>query len=211
MRSKRRYALAATSVVVLLSIPASAGQAQPAQGPIMLPTRDVVVTYRIDNTPSGAARKLEVAYSRSGERIRIDYFRQVESNSAYQSVVFDRPDDRIMLIVPESKAYIENSIGDSTNPGAFLKPGMQFTRDGTATVANTPCTEWRTRQPDRNDDLGVACVAADGVVLRLAAARPTEPSLTALHVQYVSPSDTLFDAPAGFTRIRRPNDRPAKP
>lgn len=210
MHSKCRCALAATSVVVLLSIPASAGQAQPAESPIMLPTRDVVVSYRIDNRPSGAAQKLEVAYSRSGERIRIDYFHWVESKSAYQSVVFDRPDNRIILVILESKAYIESPIGDSTNPGAFLKPGMRFTREGTATVANTPCTEWRTRQPDRNDDLGVACVAADGVVLRLAAARPTEPSLTALQVEYVSRPDTLFDAPAGFTRITRPNDRPAK-
>lgn len=210
MHSKCRCALAATSVVVLLGIPASAGQAQPAQGPVMLPTRDVAVTYQIDNVPSGAAQKLEVAYSKSGERVRIDYFRWVESKSAYQSVVFNRPDDRIMLVLPESKTYVESPIGDSTNPGAFLKPGMQFSREGTATVANTPCTEWQTRQPGKNDDLGVACVAADGVVLRLAAAKPTDPSLTALQVQYVSRPDTLFDAPAGFRRIARPNDRPAR-
>jgi hypothetical protein len=173
---------------------------QPAETLLPLPTRDVTVTYRLDGGGPEGAQKLQVTYAQTGERTRLDYFHWMEAKSPFLAVIFDRPGNRLIQVSFEQRAILERQIGDAANPGAFLKAEMHLTRQGPAKVADTACTVWQIRLPDRKDDADTACVTDDGIVLRLLSVDHSRASMTATAVGYAAPAKGLFEPPADFTR-----------
>jgi hypothetical protein len=116
--------------LALLLGSASNAPAQQSDRPLMLPTSDVVVVYRLDRGPLDGPHKLQATYSAQGQRVRLDYFRWVEAKVPFLIRIFDRPRDRQIVIYTERK-----TIGNSPNPGAFLREDTVFTRQGRDTVA----------------------------------------------------------------------------
>jgi hypothetical protein len=175
--------------------------AQQGDRPLLLPTDDVVVTYRIDGMPMSAPHKMQITYAKDGERVRMDYFHWPETKYPFLASIFDRPANRVILVQPERKAYIDRQIGNNiNNPGALLKPNMRFTRQGSSEVAHARCTVWRVELPDKPDDGTTACVTDNGIVLRMESTKPTATTLTAMDIHYGAPPDGAFDPPVGFKR-----------
>ncbi len=177
------------------------GWAPAADKPLALPTRDVAVIYMVTGSdPIGVAQRFQVTYSDGGARTWVDYFRWREAKYPYDTVIFDRPDNRLVAIMPELRTYIERPLGNLTNPGMFVQPGMRFTRKGQATLVGKTCTEWTVSVPPKNDDAGTFCVTDDGVALRMVFGKDFDVSLTATVVFYGPPPAGVFDPPTGFVR-----------
>ena len=177
--------------------------AQRPDHPEMLPTRDVVVTYRVDGVGMEGAHKMQVTYARSGLQTRIDYFRWVEAKDAFVSIVFDRPANRSLVIMPEEKGYTLTPIGATPNRAALLKPWMQFARKYESSVAGTACTQWEIRRSGNPDYVGNACVTDDGVVLHLVSNDRTDAALTAITLSYGPTPTGIFNPPMQFTRLSK--------
>ena len=197
--------MSASLLVVLLqglwSTPSAWAQ---ADHPLSRPKADVTVTYRFDNMPYGGPKKLRITYAKGGELVRVDYFRWIEAKYPSASTIFNRSRDRLIRVQTERREYTESSVGSSPNPGALISTNIRFSRQGTDTVAHSPCTEWKVEAPGKPNDQDTACVTDDGIVLRLASKRPSVASLIAIDIHYGTPPDDLFDPPNGFIRERTP-------
>jgi hypothetical protein len=168
--------------------------------PLSLPKTDVTVTYRFDKMPYGGPKKLRITYAKGGELVRVDYFRWIEAKYPSATTIFDRPGDRLIRVQTERRVYTESSVGSSPNPGALIGADISFSRQGTDTVAHSPCSEWKVEAPGKPNNQDTACVTDDGIVLRLASKRPSVASLIAIDIHYGAPPDDLFAPPKGFTR-----------
>lgn len=177
--------------------------AQQPDHPAMLPTRDVTVTYRVDGVDLSGAHKMQITYTRSGVRTRIDYFHWVEAKYPFVSLIFDRPANRSVMVMPEQKGYTLTTIGDTPNRAALLKPWMEFERKYESSIAKTSCTQWEIRRADRSDYLGGACVTNDGVVLHLTSNAPGDTPLTAISVSYGQAPEGFFLPPGEYTRLKQ--------
>ncbi len=177
---------------------AVAAWAQQSEAPVLFPKSDVAVIYRFDRVGLYDYRKWQVTYADGNQRVRFDYFRWVEAKYPFLTVIYDRPANRFVTIHPETKTYSERPIGNATNPGAFLKADMNFTRVGTAVVAFATCTDWRVQEPGVNDEQDTACVTDDGIVLRILSSKPNVSTMTATAIRYGTPPEGVFDPPAGF-------------
>lgn len=175
--------------------------AQTPARPLALPTRDVAIIYEVTGAAGmDGAQKLQVTYADGGNRARVDYFRWREAKSVFAALIFGRPADRVLAVLPERHAYVEHKVGKIENPDMFLKPTMQFTRKGQDAVAGLSCTDRTIKVPDKDRDQGTACVTDDGVALRLTAGKDSVAALTATAVAYGAPSNGVFDPPAGYQR-----------
>lgn len=192
----------ALGLVVACVVPVAAGAQAPDQ-PALVPSRDVTVTYRLTGGNGGqTAEKMSIIYTKLGERVRLDYFHWMESKTPYTTLVFDRPANCDMAIMEERRSYVERDAAGVANPGIYLDKSMQFTRQGSASFAGTPCTEWSITAPGKPINWRNLCITDDGVPLRLAEAPPGTRALTAIEVSYGSPAESVFDAPADFTRLK---------
>jgi len=172
--------------------------------PLPLPTADVTVTYRFENMPYEGPKKLQITYAKDGELVRVDAFRWIEAKDPSESIIFDRPRDRLIRVQAERRVYTESSIGNSRNPGALISADIRLSRQETETVAHAPCTDWKVEAPGKPNDQDIACVTDDGIVLRLASKRASVASLVAADIHYGTPSDDLFAPPKGFTHSPSP-------
>ena len=173
--------------------------AQQPDGPLLLPKNDVAVVYRFDRAGIDDYHKWQMTYADGGKRVRLDYFRWMEAKYPFLTTIYDRQADRFITIRPESKTYTERPIGNTDNPGQFLRPGMGMARGGTAVVAFAPCTDWKVQFQD-TDEQDTACVTDDGIVLRIVPSKSNVGSMTATAVHYGPPPDGVFDPPAKFKR-----------
>ena len=91
-------------------------------------------------------------------------------------------------------------------PGPAPASGATFLRRGTDSVAGMPCTEWQTS--DVTGAPTLACITADGVLLRASAAGRVQ--VEALHLAYAPQDPALFRIPEDYRRITPPPvQRPA--
>ncbi len=74
-------------------------------------------------------------------------------------------------------------------------PAGGYVRQGEDQVAGLPCTDWQATATDGRST--VACITADGVLLRAAAGGQT--LLSASSVAYAPQDSALFAAPDGFS------------
>jgi hypothetical protein len=122
----------------------------------------------------------------------------MEAKVPFQSVIFDRPQNRRVTLYPESKTFTEDPAGD-VNPGILLRADAVVSRQGRAEVAQVPCTEWRIEPPDK-DAGNTACITDDGILLRLTSSKPSVASLLATSINYSTAPDSIFVPPQGFVR-----------
>jgi hypothetical protein len=181
--------------------------AQAQEHPHFLPSKDVVVTYRLSGGDMGnGAQKLRVTYADGGQRERIDYFRWVEANYPFSALVIDRAADKLLIINGEAKAYIETNIGKLMTPDMrFASPNMHYTRLAITAVADQPCTDWTIQPLDIKVPGGTVCVTDGGLILRVTQTGIATPGMVALSVAYGSPPDSAFAVPEGFTRKELPS------
>ena len=189
----------AACLASVMAAPASAQDRPP-----LLPTRDVGVIYQL---PTGsldnAAQKLQATYADGGQRIRLDFFRFPELKFPFASWIYDGVADRLYVVRPEKREYVEQSSPGGQIPGAWLTAGMTFAKEQRMiAVAGQPCTNWDIKAAESKVNGSVACVTDEGVVLRLTSPDPkAPPQLEAMTVSYVSPPEGIFAPPSGFMRV----------
>jgi hypothetical protein len=158
-----------------------------ADEPILLPTRDVDVTYR-----AAGAQALEqrVRWISTSQTMRID------PPITGVFVIIDYLARRMTVVNETEKSVVEMAAPASMADIIAGKAAGDFARRGAATVDGLDCTEWQTR--DRKGQPADLCVTADGVLLR--AGTPERTLVTAVKVQYAPQDPALFHVPADYAR-----------
>jgi hypothetical protein len=179
----------------------AAGPAAAADRPPLMPTRDVDVVYMmIQSDARGAPRVVEerMRWAAGAGLLRID-----PPTPGLWIVVNTRT--RRMSTVRES----DHSVLDIESAQAMPAPppNADFLRHGTDTVADVPCTEWRTT--DMTGEATLACITEDGVLLRAIAAGGV--LLEALHLSYAAQNLSVFEIPQDYRRIQPPPLKRAPP
>jgi hypothetical protein len=177
------------------------GQAQ--DHPVLLPTRDVSIIYRLPGSSLGnSAQKMQATFADGSKKIRYDLFRFSEAKVPFASWIYDQAAERLIVVMPESRQYEVQPYPTGPTPGGLLSADLGFKRQQMASVAGQPCTNWALTSPSPNLNGSVACITDDGVVLRLSSPDPKDPPhLLAQIVSYTSAPSQVFAPPPGFSRV----------
>jgi hypothetical protein len=182
------------------------GAALAQDRPTMLPTRDVAVTYRA-SAPARARpgmpaqmrqQDMKVAIKAGGKLMRIEGLGGGAAAGGY--AVVNRDTQRMIMVITQDRRFMEMPANDAVSRGFLLNEGMSFARRGLDTVAGVKCVVW---QVTSADGAGNVCVTDDGVMLRARGA-DGRGSIEATAVQYAPQPDSLFRAPADFSKIELP-------
>lgn len=186
-----------TVVLLLSAIIFSYSYACHAQDrPVVGPTRDVTVTYKLtEATRQNGAVQMKVIYADHHQRVRVDFF-AAQTNKPFGSIIYDRPANRILTLVPSKQIYYQVPAIGRANPGLLLNEHMQYTRDGEAVVLGLQCIEWQIA--NGREYQGTACVTTDGIALRAARTEPKSGSVKALTVEYGTPPPGIFEPDPNF-------------
>ncbi len=168
--------------------------------PLLVPTRDVDVVYRMAAPPGAAAQPgptQRLRWRVAERRLRVDppgegVFMIVDYAARRMQMVQIGPREVIDMPTPPG-------LGDAAPSGA------RFERLGEATVAVTSCTEWRTT--DMQGSATTVCLTRDGVLLRVAAQGRV--MIEATRVRYEPQDGVLFQVPGGYRHVAAPGGAPA--
>ncbi len=167
-----------------LLLAAAPACADPA--PIVQPTRDVDVTYRVPVPGADNAALLQrLRWSASLRRQRVDL------PTSGNWMVIDFVTHRLEMIRDD-----EHTVLDLPGPPDPAALATGFAPAGQATIADLPCSEWRTR--DSRGAETIACYTSDGVLLRARSGDRT--LMEAIAVHYLPQPDSIFAIPEGYTR-----------
>jgi hypothetical protein len=176
--------LAAFAFGATLAASPALAQAQP----LVTPTRDVDVTYKVPVAGgkdmailqrlrfSAGLRRQRVDLPTSGSWMVLDYV------THHMTLVRDSSHELVDLPAPENAGQ----------PG----PAAGYIQAGPAQVAGLACTEWRTR--DTRGQATIVCYTPDGVLLR--ARNDAGVLMEAVDVAYRPQDATIFDLPSGYSR-----------
>ena len=161
------------------------------EAPLLQPTRDVDVTYRVPVPGSDRAALLQrLRWSAARHQQRVDL------PTSGNWMVLDFAAHRMALVRDETHEVVDLPAPRSADqPGA----GSGFLRKGSGTVAGLACTEWRTIDTRGQETL--ACYTDDGVLLRATAG--TRVLMEAVGVKYEAQGDPVFALPEGYTHQQR--------
>jgi hypothetical protein len=185
--------------LALLSPAAANAQDHPA----LTPTRDVDVVYMmVQPDAKGGPRVVEerMRWAPAAGKLRIDPPTPgmwVVVDTATRRMATVRDDDRSVLEIESAQAV----------PGPAPAAGAAFQRGPDDTVAGLPCTQWRTTDVTGTPTL--ACVTADGVLLRASAAGRV--LVEALHVAYRQTDPTVFAIPQDYRKLTPPTVKRTPP
>jgi hypothetical protein len=185
---RRAFAL----IALLVAAAAADGRPPPT------PTRDVDVTYMmVQPDARGGPRVVEerMRWAAATQLLRID----PPTKGIW--VVMDARAHRISTVREADHQVLELDSA-VTMPGPA--PDASFVRRGEASVAGLACTEWQTA--DVTGESALACITADGVLLRAAAAGRV--LLEALTVTYGPLDPAVFGIPGDYRRIAPPAAKP---
>jgi hypothetical protein len=186
-----RWMIATAGLAMLAAWPAAA-----QQRPIVRPTRDLAVVYRVQAAgPNGQAetRNVDMYWTGQGTRLRL----QTEGQPGFGLV--DYAAGRMTMVMPPQKAYAVVTFDADHAPGLNIPPGAAVDRSGSDTVAGVACTEWTVRGPHGG---GTACITNDGLVLRVRGAQPGQPpAMEAVSVAYGPQPASLFAVPEGLHQV----------
>jgi len=195
MKQRLATALLATTLLAASAANLAAqttNQAQPR--PNLLPTRDVAVTFQLQGSDK-IQGDINASWLSSQRLLRVD------NASAPGWVLVEERTRRASMVMPQGLVM---RLPDSPEVAMLMQnPESQgrITRQGRRTIAGQGCTDWRL---DRNDGKGgVACLTADGVLLRLQQTGRRE-ILEATRVAYGPQDPARFRLPAGAPQITLP-------
>jgi len=177
------------------------GVALAQERPPVAPTRDVLVTYRATapaqaGRPAAPAQSLRVAITQGGRLMRVE---GMGAGGAY--VIVDRTTQRMVMVMPQDRRYMELPANDAFARGFVLNDAMTFVKRGGETVAGLKCTVWEVTS---RDGAGTACVTSDGVLLR-GRGNDGKGGIEATAVRYGAQAAALFKPPADFAKIEMPS------
>jgi hypothetical protein len=165
--------------------------------PPAMPTRDVVVSYKVDDTPPTVDT---VAWSASEGRIR------TEGRSLINRVahVIDTRGGGVTVVVDAERTYhdLGRMAEVMTQDIIPARPSAKLAREGTDTIAGHSCTVWRIEADGDSgaDEARRACITADGVPLRLTEGTGADASTlyVATRVTYGPQDPGRFRVPPGY-------------
>lgn len=187
--------------LALSCLATSPGMAQTA--PNMIPTRDVVVTYRVIG--GDAPIVLDMAWLAAQGKLRADVPGvgwSVADHRAGNGFIVMEDAKRVMDMPPRA---LQCQLG----PPA----GAQFTREGAQRIAGQACTDWRYEGGGQE---GRICLTADGVMLRsqvtVGGPAGATGGVEATQVRFEAQDPARFQMPEGYQRVqpRAPRERPAR-
>ncbi|HUA76392.1 MAG TPA: hypothetical protein VMA86_01900 [Acetobacteraceae bacterium] len=172
-----------------------AASARADDQPPLVPTRDVAVTYQVQD-PQGTSRIVHMYFDAADQRVHID----MSSQPGF--LVIDHKADEVTMVNSATHSYIQVPAPPSMGNLMFRTPDLHLVRQGTQTVAGHTCTIWQMSQGGHAG--GDACITADGVVLsgRPANAPSPDTGIQATAVSYGPQPASLFMAPVGYERIQ---------
>jgi hypothetical protein len=189
-------------IVAAIALVAWSGAALAQERPPVAPTRDVLVTYRATaptqatgprGLPAGA-QDLRVATTQGGKLMRVEGM----GGGAY--VIVDRTTQRMTMVMPQDRRFMEMPANDAFARGFVLNESMTFVKKGGETVAGLKCTLWEVTS---REGAGSACITDDGVLLR-GRGNDGKAGIEATAVKYGPQPAALFKPPAGFSKIEMP-------
>lgn len=188
--------------LLAIGVVARDADAQSANGPRLMPSRDVTVLYKVQAEGAPQAQPVKVYFGGGGSLLRIDGPDGPDGDSR-GAMILDRTGKVMTVVLHEPKVYMQIPEKEEVRTPFVLDPSMKFTRAGTATVAGLACTQWTITSPKGN---ATACVTDDGVVLSEAGVdgAGSRGQLTAQKVSYETEPATLFAPPAGYQRTTQP-------
>lgn len=152
--------------------------------PPLLPTRDVDVTYRSEQ--SGQVLQQRSRFSAVLQRMRVD----APTPGVY--TIMDYRTHVLDFISDADHAALETRKPTPATPPAYAR------RD-TDQVAGLPCTEWEVQ--DNSGVPALTCFTADGVMLRVR--HGAQVLAVATKVSFAPLDPALFDVPPGYERVQR--------
>ncbi len=179
------------SVVALV---AAAGTASAQDRPLLQPSRDVTVTYRVEGAaasaiPGGIDGPLRLSWDAAHQRLR------AEAEGRPQAVLLDLPNHTATMLDDVTRAAVALPVRERDLQPLTLA-GAQLIRRGAGNVAGMACTNW---DVDSKRGAGTVCLTADGVALRAdGAVDGQKGSFTATSVRYGEVAPRLFTTPPGY-------------
>ncbi len=178
----RRLALA---VLAGLALPVRSTPA--ADAPLLIPTRDVAVTYR--NDAGAKVLTQRVAWSAAARRARI------EPQTPGVFVIIDYASHRMAVVNEKERSVVEMDAPAAIS-GVDPQAAGRYTRGADDAVAGTACTEWTVLDtPSRPSEI---CITADGVLLQVRVG--THLLAAATRIEYAPQDAALFEVPAGYAK-----------
>ena len=184
----------------LLALPAAA-----QDRPLVQPSRDVVVTYRVEGAaaqlvpqlvPGGAPGTLRLSWDAAGQRLR------AEAEGRTQALLVDTRSRAARLMDTSLRTAFTLPVRGRDMQPLSLE-GARLTRSGAETVAGLACTAYAA-QSSRGE--GTVCLTADGVALRgTGEVDRKQGSFTAITVAYGPLPAALFQVPRGYMQLNMPN------
>ena len=175
--------------------------------PLLIPTRDVDVVYRMP-PPPGRPASPPATTPAPTQRLRW--------HVADRRLRVDPPGEGVFMIVDYAARRMQmveigaHEVIDMPPPpglGAAAPSGARFERLGEATVAVTSCTEWRTT--DMQGSATTVCLTTDGVLLR--AASGGRVMIEATRISYEPQDTVLFQVPDGYRHVAPTDAAAPKP
>ena len=191
------YALAYAVVAAAGSL-AAAAMAQ--DRPLIQPSRDVSVKYRVEGAaeaivPGGISNALRLSWDAAGQRLR------AEPEGRSQAIILDLRTHSAQVVDTVLRSALTLPVRDGDLQPLTLE-GARLTRRNEAVVAGLPCTNWAV-QSSRGS--GTVCLTADGVALRADGdVDGRHGTFTAFDVSYGPVRDELFRVPAEFMQFSLP-------
>ena len=158
------------------------------QAPVVQPTRDVDVTYRVPvpgATDSFLLQRLRWSAAHRQQRVDLP--------TSGNWMVLDFNAHRMALVRDDRREVL-----DLPSPQGADQAGAAagYARVASADVAGLSCTEWRT--VDTRGQATLACYTDDGVLLRATSGART--LMEAVHVAYEAQAESVFQTPVGYSR-----------
>jgi hypothetical protein len=187
---RRRLGL---TVLAGLVLPLSLARA--ADAPVLIPTRDVAVTYRMD--AGGRVLEQRMRWSVAARRMRID------PPTPGVFLLIDYATRRMDVVRDPDRSFVEmeapTGLPGLGSPGTAAGESQvgRYVRGGADEVSGMACTDWTTR--DAKGRAAEICVTADGVLLRVRL--DGRVLAAAAQVAYGAQDPALFQLPQGYTRL----------
>ena len=178
----------------------AAGAVAAQDRPLIQPSRDVSVTYRVEGAaasavPGGIPNALRLSWDAAGQRLR------AEPEGRSQAIIVDLRARSAQVVDTMLRSALTLPTRDSDFQPLTLD-GARLTRRNEAVVAGLPCTNWAVQSSRGN---GTVCFTADGVALRAEGeVDGRHGTFTASSVSYGPVSSDLFRVPADFMQLSFP-------
>ena len=189
--SRRLYLVCAQALAVMIGSVIAPSSAGAQQRPTYLPTRDVVITYRVTGRAARDMRQLVVRFTAATQRIRVE-----TDDQTIGYLLVDPRARTARMVVPSVGQYVDLPLGRDRRAAMLFSDRLNFTRRGTSRLVGLACNQWDVQG---GRDSARACITEDGVILR-AEGRGGDVAgsrMEATRVDFMTQPGRLFDVPQG--------------